>query len=499
MAVNYDSAFWNQLQEDMPTLQMDDAFASASKNIKANYHPVYWGAANTALEKEGLHYEYQSAYWDEARNLLDKADRRVFFTKWTGVAAVLLLISFLGIGINITGVYTNTHRAGHGNNDQSLMHTQNMTAANLDSNVDMAESLLVEANEENGIDESQDINNEQAFQNEVVNESIVENVQTTDENGNGVVQDESNTIEELITELPNPLQSPIMESPSVENDLTENTVDQNEVDEHLVDETLSMDAVMAEMNDNSDLNRLNSSVKPIALGELTGPEQTLLEISGRKLKQNHAFALIGGAGFGNSYGSEGFVRTKRNYLGAEYLTKGFGKLRRFEFGASVVVTHMKHDDLKQDLFSAFRDTTGFFNSNENIQWSDQYFSGIKITDMIYVNSSVHVNYRLNKRNKVKFGVGVDTYITTQNNVRRRVNDFSLISNNEFERYEGFRGNDLRFSLGYEFQLTPRFGLQLNSNFGLFDRTEDQFDGGLFNDKEKSLTLGLKYNIFRVAE
>ena len=92
-SVTYKAEFWEQMEADMPNLQMDEAFHFASTELKVNYNPAFWGEANIALEKEGLHYEYQTAYWNEAKMLLDKADRKVFFLKWLGAASVLLLFS----------------------------------------------------------------------------------------------------------------------------------------------------------------------------------------------------------------------------------------------------------------------------------------------------------------------------------------------------------------------------------------------------------------------
>ena len=75
-------------------LDQDDAFVEANKSMKATYEPHFWGPADAALQKEGLHYEYKSAYWSEAKKMLDVADRRLFFFKWSAIASLFILISF---------------------------------------------------------------------------------------------------------------------------------------------------------------------------------------------------------------------------------------------------------------------------------------------------------------------------------------------------------------------------------------------------------------------
>jgi len=75
----YTSGLWNDFNAVRENLEMDDAFSEASQSSVAAYETNYWGRADEALQKEGLHYEYKSTYWNDARRMLDKADRTVFF------------------------------------------------------------------------------------------------------------------------------------------------------------------------------------------------------------------------------------------------------------------------------------------------------------------------------------------------------------------------------------------------------------------------------------
>lgn len=520
-SVAYDSAYWQQMEASMPELQMDEAFFAASKETKASYNPIYWGAANSALEKEGLHYEYQSAYWNEAKTLLDKEDRKVFFTKWAAVAVLLLLISSLGIGVNINDVYTNTHRAGHGSSDAANLHELNATdrnqsdelvAINNDNETDFQEANpRISAEELNNIGEdvANDITPNSSVPNNTEN-SVVNNV--TPERDNQPENNESpsetdnegvNDIEIVETNVNNgsaELEYAI--NPQDENaELTQSNTDnldenRGNTEPGIADET----ALLEEINAIDNFNKINTVVTPIDMTSEVGmPSTSLMEITKQKLKQNHSFSVIAGAGFGNGYGSQDFQRTNRFYGGLEYLTKGFGKLRKFELGGSVAVDHSKHNDLLLEDYTKDYYRTPTLDENGKLVWSTRYGSVLKVTDIYTVNTSLLINYRINPKHKIKFGVGIDTYLNTQNNLINRVGENSVIVNNDFERYEGFRNTDLRFSLGYEYQISNRFGVQLNANYGIFDRTTDRFDGGLVYDNEMSMTLGLKYNIFRVAE
>ena len=90
--VDYNTSYWDQFQANLPLIQQDEAFLHASNSTVTPYQPHYWSDADVALQNEGLHYEYKSAYWNEAKVLLDKSDRGIFFIKWSAVAAILLLL-----------------------------------------------------------------------------------------------------------------------------------------------------------------------------------------------------------------------------------------------------------------------------------------------------------------------------------------------------------------------------------------------------------------------
>jgi hypothetical protein len=103
-AVAYDTSFYEQFKSSEASTIMDDAFQTAAAAAVVDYLPKYWSAADKVLISEGLHYEYNTNYWNDAKRLLDRSDRKVFFVRWSAIAAFLLLISFSGSLIGLNGL-----------------------------------------------------------------------------------------------------------------------------------------------------------------------------------------------------------------------------------------------------------------------------------------------------------------------------------------------------------------------------------------------------------
>lgn len=506
VSVAYNQTFWQQMEAAEADLQMNDAFFDAAKSTKANYNPIYWGEADMALQNEGLHYEYQSAYWKEARELLDRADRKTFFTKWSAVAVVLLLFSFLGINSNEVSSFAGNgkSRENQGNSaEKMLANTQleNWSAADLESD------LLVE-DLDNTVTHAQDVvpnPNTHQPNNNLALDHEPEGVES--ENGNETIEGN----EALDSDLVDPGQNETVN----ENETVSNTEvpQQNEtvadplVHDSNVDYT---NEVVHESNLNHGQSRFNNGLtKPLTLASakelnmdrmqqnnallnpalLALPEFTLAEITPLKRLPVHTLAFIGGAGVGNSFGSDDLLLTRRVYGGLEYLRHGYGKLRQFEFGASLMVNYAKHDDFGVDsLVERFLD-------NGDVQ---RFWYKLQVHDLFYANANVLVNYRINTRHKVKFGVGIERLIGVQSNMAYKLNDDKGIQtvNNNWGVENGIKTMDMRFMLGYEYRLSNKFGVQLNASYGLFDRSDNSFYGGsgVF-DNEMNITLGLKYNLF----
>ena len=141
IAVKYDPSFYEQFKASEAHLEMDEAFQAAAAATVVDYAPQYWDAADQALQNEGLHYDYQSAYWTEAKKLLDKSDRKGFFIGWTAVAAGLIMISLLG---NLIGFDANIpagiegHLTGTGEINKNERIAQLNSTLNSDVNTNLA-------------------------------------------------------------------------------------------------------------------------------------------------------------------------------------------------------------------------------------------------------------------------------------------------------------------------------------------------------------------------
>lgn len=506
VSVTYNQMYWQQMEAAEPDLQMNDAFFEAAKSTKANYNPIYWGEADIALQNEGLHYEYQSAYWKEARELLDRADRKTFFTKWSAVAAALLLFSFFGINLN--GVDTangnGRSRDNQGNVvEKMLANTQleNWSTANQQTDV-LVEDLdntvgsnqhvvpgpnsyqldnhLVLDSEREAV-ESENVN-ETVERNDVVNPSSVNPAENETVVESGAGSDTERPDEnETITD-------PLVQDSNVdhrnEGDQMPNlNYGQNRFNNGL---TKPLTLVSAQKRDINRMQQNNALLNPALLAL---PEFTLAEITPLKRLPVYTFGLIGGAGVGNSFGSDDLLLTRRVYGGLEYLRHGYGKLRKFEFGANLMVNYAKHDDFGVDsLVERFLD-------NGDVQ---RFWYKLQVHDLFYANANMLVNYRINTRHKVKFGVGIERLIGVQSNMAYKLNDDKGIQtvNNNWGVENGIKTTDMRFMFGYEYRWSNKFGVQLNAAYGLFDRSDNSFYGGsgVF-DNEMNITLGLKYNLF----
>ena len=81
---------------------------------------------------------------------------------------------------------------------------------------------------------------------------------------------------------------------------------------------------------------------------------------------------------------------------------------------------------------------------------------------------------------------------------------SNISNNNNAIPDEITKYDLTLTLGYEFEINRRLSIQITGKYGLFDRTNELINGSdkivlsydpVF-DNERSVMIGLKYNLFR---
>ncbi len=496
MAVTYDPAHWKDLEASRATMEIDDAFFAASKKVKANYNPIFWGDANVALEKEGLHYEYKAAYWDEAKSLLDKADRSTFFMKWAGVAAILLLISFVGANslnisqVRISEIKTTKSYRGVDNvernfNSVSPINEQEIANNNVVSLIDLSDKIEDVINiEQDAVQLNQNVRvteDQITLSNQDSEDDLINNQQELEiENSNFVDEKENDSEQIEYVDDKDAIGNALLIT-SLEEEVKEEKNFQEEIFDYALTPIESDIALIQTAIPFPEINRIESSkIEPI------------------KLRPTHSISLIASAGLGQNYGlsdglSDGLL-LRRYSGGISYTMNGTGKLRNFEFGGSFGVNHTAIEDLGVEYRSStFTDLGKVIGS-----WSK-----VQFTDIFYANANFLTHYKLSDKNKLKLGFGIERLVGIKSNTAYFIPEEDGIRtvNNNWGVEEGFNNNDFRVSLGYEYKISNQLSLQLDGNFGLLDRTDDLFFenanfGQSIFDRETNVMIGLKYTIFR---
>jgi len=493
LTTSYDSSLWEGLEQVRPDLEMDAAFSEAANEVVANYSPLFWGDANSALESEGLHFEYQAQYWNEARVLLDKADRSVFFTKWTAVALVLLLISFAGLNTNFD---LNLARESHSKvelnktdlvlaSDAELINEKHVELTNdpLQSNLEQESAL--NTNQEQRQVQSNHLQKNGAvnFLDQPLSDQEID--PSTVDAGLIVEGDEVNPQTEI---RPEELELPIDVSSLGLHELAA-------IEPHQTEERFGINNALNELT--------NASVLHLPLGDARISLKTdapvfstnsSVDLTAQRLKPLHTIALVGNVGLGQNYGPNTYFFTKRYGGGFEYCFAGSGRnkngnFNRFEFGAGIGVNYVQADGL------GIENQVTLFKANGE---TEKYWRNLQIFDLYYGNLNVFTNYRVTARHKFRFGLGIDRLLAVQSNMAFRMDDDKGIQtiNNNWGVQDGISRYDFKLSLGYDFVVNQNWTFQLNFNSGLINRTDNVF----FNDQtkqnlERNLTVGLRYTIF----
>lgn len=489
----YDSSYWQSLEQVRPDLEMDAAFSEASSEVVANYSPLYWGDANSALESEGLHFEYQTQYWNEARILLDKADRSVFFTKWTAVAFVLLLISFAGINTNFelnlarqSRVEVQLNKTDFGlAYDKQLIHENRGEWTNDPQQLNFEQESSINVNQ--GQREVQTNHVQQKGATNAIDQPLSEQDHNSSTVKAGLRVEDDDVIPQSET-LPEELEFPtavsiigLQELAAIETRQTED-----------------------QFGLNNTLNALtNASVDHLPLGDARISLKTdapvlssnsTVDFSTQRLKPLQTIALVGNVGLGHNYGPNTYFFTKRYGAGFEYCYAGLGLTKngnynRFEFGAGIGVNYVQADGL------GIENQVTLFKANGE---TEKFWRNLQIFDLYYGSLNVFTNYRVTARHKFRFGLGIDRLLAVQSNMAFRMDDDKGIQtvNNNWGVQDGISRFDFKLSLGYDFVVNQNWAFQLNFNSGFINRTDKLF----FNDQakqnlERNLTVGFRYTIF----
>ena len=475
-SVNYDASYFEQFLANEGDIAMDEAFVEAAGAQVANYLPEYWNDADKALQNEGLHYEYHSEYWEEAKRLLDKHDRRTFFFKWSAVATILLLIAFTGNILSPSTINVDGMAANEANFESEDYQSNHIANINIEP---IRESLMADKEFTNSTDIHENNFHDADFNNEFVNND--QNLSHNDNLLNDHLNDNESSTEFVLNN--SDLNS--------DSDVDVNT-DVNSF------ESLNINTGIAEENrpnDNLTLMNIGRHAKtPInLLGYARPVPEPLIKIKKQEPMITHKLGVLAEGGFGNRWGNFSYMPTMRTGVGIEYMAS-FGNpgIQNFEFGGNFKINHIRQSQLNAEERSDVYDVHG------NVT---KYWRKLQLKDMVFANLNGLVNYRVAPDHKLKFGVGVE-YLTAVRSNMSYVDDFTTeitTVNNNWGVKDGIKKFDLRFSIGYEYEISNRFSMQINSNFGVFDRTDNDFLKDVNKDSEMNIMLGLKYNFMKLKK
>ncbi len=491
-SAEYNTNHWKEYLQKEAILEQDAAFIAAANSITADYHSAFWSDADLALQNEGLHYEYQTAYWNEARQLLDRADRRIFFLRWSAVAAILLLLSIGGIyqanklpdtsqefvlneknsisnGQIFSGATQSDADLIHTNHERFPINSGDLVYTNSSDQVSDGVNMPIE-NSTSIIGMNADSENDQ--------NSAIGHTPDSDVLVEERLEEDNNAVNETGIDLS--AGTPLNE----ENEFIDAGSQIESVD--LVSEQgtdLLSDEMKADLGFSFTRNRLERNRDPERVSAPT------IEIKKLESTASHTLSFIANAGVGNRYSKVDFNPSLRTSFGFEYMHKGYGKMRNLEFGGAITINHTRQNDFGTER------RVNVFNKEGGV---DKFWYKLQLKDMIYTSLSGVASYSLSRRQNLRLSLGVDYLLFVQSNMSYQVEADKGITtvNNNWGVKDGLNKFDLRMGVGYEYQFSQRFAGQVNGNFGFFDRTDDQFIEKSFFDQEMSITVGFKYTFLR---
>ena len=524
---NYQSKYFNDYKANESDFVQNDSFTSAAAATKASYLSEYWNDADIALQKEGLHHEYKAEYWSEAEKLLAYNERKGFFLFWGSVATILLLISFIGLQINDTStnnnlafnnIENNTLPTKHSNTENSSLN--NSQTDNIASNVNQVNTDLKITNKSSAID----MNNENLVSNDLKevrnknsNQTYNNTLATNPANQIGLGINKTNNNQQLITDdnsIQNQNTNNVIQSNNNNNSLATNTANQialgvNQTNNNQLlitdDNSIQTDnnTNLNNRNKQTDINTVSNTPKKEHINkikstkiELLNPNSievttpiALLKIEPIVPKANHKLNIKLEKGIGNVYSENNNLYSARN---AFYLGYDFTPLKRFKnfsFGIDAGLYHMNLDNL------VFEQNYSVYKTHGEV---DHLWSKIIYKDLVFVSTNLNLNYALTDKHSLKFSIGAENLLTSRIDMKYKYNnELSTINkdNAEWGINKGINTFDLSFGLGYEYKLNTKFSFLLDSKFGAIDKTNNNYLRNNITNRDVSVLLGLKFNIF----
>jgi hypothetical protein len=474
VSATYDAAYFDEFMSQQGDLIMDEAFNDAANSVSVDYMPHFWNDADVALQNEGLHYEYDTAYWKEAKRLLDRSDRRIFFTRWTSVAVALLLISFGGqqwMSTQLEPV----------NGFELSDHTNEMP-------IEVAENVLQldVKTKELKLDNDRPI---------VAVSEITQSAVAHEMGHNSADQTSHSNLAEGIVDTDDINESTTVPDPNAfviepNYNVVENVDNKQTISSPSL---LNKEDTQVETKGDLEGENLNNIISPLIKkinnnNPILAPRVKIEKIKPRTV---HSLNVIGGVGLGNKWGAFSYLPTIRSAAGVEYMVSSSERFKHLEFGGSLMLNHVKQNNL------GFEDRTTEYNAFGGVS---KHSRAVMFKNLIYGNANLLMNHRIAPKHKMKFGVGIEYLLAANSNmsyIDGKVNEVTIVNDNWGVR-EGLNNFDVRLMVGYEYQISNAFALQFTTNYGVFDRTDDFYLKSDEKNVELGVMLGLKYNIFNTV-
>jgi hypothetical protein len=442
---NYDPKFYEDFKSQESNLYQNDSYTNAASLSSAIYQKEYWDDADVALQKEGLHHEYKTDYWKEAEKLLLKEERKGFFYKWGAVATLLLLFSMLGFNfINLT-----VNPKVISNSDQNTILKNNilLNESTLDI-IDHESSTL-----NNGLHELNETAVYKDENNGFNDEKYI--LKNNEESSKGTIKDVE------------PIPNSIIDDLALEYDEFKlEKITHDDVSKYKRDTKFYIEEEVLRQNIISEISFTAVNIEPI-----------------------HKFGVKLSKGIGTSFNKENIsTLSPRNSVFVDYRINNIRKYSNIQFGVDLGLYHMNLDNYEYERNYSIHHIEGEV---------EHFWYKMTFKDLVFISVNLNTYVNLSQKNKIRIGVGFDNLLTSRIGIEYKgaLDENTIDTGAEWGVNRGINKLDFNLGLGYEFLLNDKFSFIIDSKIGAIDKTNNEYLHVEKMDRDLSVQLGLKYNIF----
>lgn len=442
-ASNYSADYWNEYLAKEQTYYQDANFQDATKLSKSQYESKYWVEAEKALAEGGLNFRYQSAYWKEAETLLLAANKKTFFKRWAAIASILLLI-----GISSSGLISKFNKemplneTNLSNINKHFLRPVNPISTNPIADIITSKTDLPKTNNSNI--KNNISSNHSRSNNQLTSRNLIEN-QTISRN-------------------------PIINSKNPDIKITSSEAGSTEI---------------FKPNKRSEIPKIkrNLPTEILIASKMTDDNESLIGI---KEKSRNRFINIGlkiGSGLGNSIRQNEFLSLRQN-IESEFSFKLPRKnIPQFNFILGV----------NREFLNGFSYSEGrvrHLDAGPVNHYNYQY----NFKSVLKGHIAIITKFDISKRQSINFGLGIEKYLTAELEMIEKEND--IINNQDYAWGVNsvFNTKNKFVRIGYEYAINEFLFVNVDSKIGFNNKINPIYKTES-TQKEKSITISLKYKIF----